>query len=48
MPSGIWMAAKRKKNMLDKSPIWAGVSSSPCAKLGAMTPMELRKNWLTT
>jgi hypothetical protein len=47
MPRGIWAAAKVKKNVLDSSPISAGKSPSSCARLGAMTPIELRRNWLT-
>ena len=39
--------AKMKKNTLDSSPISAGESASSSARLGAMTPIELRRNWLT-
>ena len=47
MPTGIWTAAKVKKNMLDSSPISADESPSSSARLGAITPIELRRNWLT-
>jgi hypothetical protein len=46
-PSGICTAAKTKKNALDRSPISAGERTSSAARLGAITPIELRKNWLT-
>jgi hypothetical protein len=47
MPSGIWTAANVKKKMLDKRPISAGERPRSAARLGAMTPIELRRNWLT-
>jgi len=47
MPNGICTAAKTKKNALDRSPISAGERTSSAARLGAMTPIELRRNWLT-
>jgi hypothetical protein len=46
-PTGICTAAKKKKNVLDNSPTSTGESASSAARLGAMTPTELRKNWLT-
>ena len=47
MPSGICAAAKEKKNALDKSPISAALMPISRARSGAMTPTELRRNWLT-
>ncbi len=39
--------AKVKKYMLDSSPTSAADSASSSARSGAMTPIELRRNWLT-
>ena len=47
MPTGIWTAAKVRKNTLDSTPISAAESVSSSARSGAMTPIELRRNWLT-
>ena len=47
MPSGSWTAANAKKKALDSVPISAGERPSSAARLGAMTPTELRRNWLT-
>ncbi len=47
IPSGICIAAKAKKNTLDSRPISAGDMLSSLARLGAITPIELRRNWLT-
>jgi len=46
-PTGIWTAAKTKKNVLDSNPISAAESPTSAARLGAITPIELRRNWLT-
>jgi len=46
-PSGSCIAAKEKKNALDSSPIWAAGIAISAAILGAITPIELRRNWLT-
>ena len=43
---GIWTTAKAKKKALDRSPVWVAVRSSSRARSLAMTPMELRRNWL--
>jgi hypothetical protein len=47
MPSGICTAANAKKKTLDSRPISAGERLRSLARLGAMTPIELRRNWLT-
>jgi hypothetical protein len=47
MPSGSCAAANAKKNALDNSPISPAESPISAARSGAMTPTELRRNWLT-
>ncbi len=47
IPTGIWTAAKAKKYVLERSPISTAESPSSPARLGAMTPMELRRKLLT-
>ena len=47
-PSGSCTAAKAKKNALDSTPISEAAMCISAATSGASTPIELRRNWLST